>query len=53
MMELEKARNTGSIEKYIDQGCVQHMVKSAENARRKTIRQVALRARLLTKQNNV
>ena len=50
---MEKTKNAYSVEEYTDQSCAQHMVKSAENARRKTIGQAAVRARLLMKQNNM
>ena len=36
-------KNVDSVEEYTDQRCVQHMVKSAKNARRKTIGQAAVR----------
>ena len=36
-----KTKNADSVEEYTDQRCLQHIVKSAENARRKTNRQTA------------
>ena len=50
---MEKTRNADSVKEYKDQRCVQHMVKNTENARRTTIGQDTLKARLLMKQNNI
>ena len=50
---MEKTRNADSVKEYTDQRCVQHMVKNTENARRTTIGQATLKARLLMKQNNI
>ena len=51
--KTEKTRNADSVEEYTDQKCVKHMIKSAENARRKIIGQAAVRARLSMKQSNM
>ena len=48
---MEKTRNANSVEEYTDQRCVEDIDKSAENARRKTIGQATVRARLLMKLN--
>ena len=50
---MEKTRNADSVEEFTDQRCVQHMVMSTVNGRRKTIGQAAVRARLLMKQNSM
>ena len=50
---MEKTRNADSVEEYTEQRCVQHMIKSAENPRRKFAGQAVVRARLLIKQNNM
>ena len=49
---MEKTRNADSVE-FTDQRCVQHIVMSTVNGRKKTIGQAAVRARLLMKQNSM
>ena len=50
---MGKTRSANIVVEYINQRHVKHMVKNAENARRRTIGQSAVRASLLMKQNNM
>ena len=51
--KMEKIRNVNTVEEYTSQRCVEPMVKNAENVRRRTIGQAAVKVKLLMKRNCV